>query len=111
MAILRNCGRFGALASALLLGSCREMGYRPDDEFVNSYVELKLASAALSADPVRANEIRRAILAQRGMTPAEFHAHFVRLTDHPEAWKSFQERVVERIDAFQKERKGESHVP
>ncbi len=93
------------------LGACREIRYQPGDEFVNSYVELKLASVALTGDPNRANEIRRVILAQCGMTPAEFHERFVRLGNHPEAWKSFQDQVVKRIDDFQKERKGEVHGP
>jgi len=104
----------GKMICAILifaLGACREIGYRPGDEFVNSYVELKLASVALTGDPNRANEIRRVILAQRGMTPAQFHEHFLRLGNHPEAWKSFQDQVVKRIDEIQKERKGDIHGP
>jgi len=75
--------------------------YHPDPNFVDLYAELKLASVALSQDLDKASEIRRVILAQHGMTPAEFHEHFMRLADHPEAWRPFQERVVARIDALQ----------
>ena len=87
---------------------CRQGRYSPEGEFVDLYVELKLASVASSAqDPNKANDVRKAILAQHHMTPAEFHEHFVRLANHPDAWKAFQERVVSRMDAFQMERKGE----
>jgi hypothetical protein len=72
-------------------------------------VELKLASAALTEDLNKASEVRRAILAQNEMTPAEFHDHYVQLANHPEAWRGFQEQVLSRIDAFQKNPKGESH--
>lgn len=75
--------------------------YHPDPNFVDLYAELKLASVALSQDLDKASEIRRVILAQHGMTPAEFHEHFMRLADHPEAWRPFQEQVVARIDALQ----------
>jgi len=93
----------------MALFSCQEGRYVPDSKFVDSYVELKLASVALTEDLDKANEVRRMILAQREMTPAEFHERFVQLSNHPEAWKSFQEQVVRRIDAFQLEKKGVSH--
>ena len=75
--------------------------YKPDADFIDLYAELKLASLALNQDLDKAGEIRRVILAQHGMTPAEFHEHFMQLVDHPEAWRPFQEQVVARIDAFQ----------
>jgi hypothetical protein len=90
------------IALGMFLG-CREGQYAPDDEFVDLYVELKLVSVASVQDPNKANEVRMAILAQHGMTPAEFHEHFLRLAAHPDTWRSFQERVVSRMDAFQKE--------
>ena len=96
------------LAFGLFWG-CRGGRYIPDTEFVDLYVELKLASVASAQDPNKANEVRKAILAQHGMTPVEFHERFVRLSNHPDTWRSFQEQVVARVDAFQKEHKGEIH--
>ena len=92
-----------------ILLSCQESRYSPDAEFVDLYVELKLASVASNQDLGKANEIRKAILAQHCVTAADFHERFVRLVNHPDAWKSFQERVVNRVNTFQKERKGEFH--
>ena len=100
------------LAVFLAIGTfsgCRESRYAPDAEFVDLYVELKLASVASAQDPNKANEVRKAILAQHGVTPAESHERFVRLVNHHDPWKSFQERVINRVNAYQKERKGEFH--
>ena len=93
----------------LLLAGCLEGkvgGYRPDADFVDLYADLKLASIAAGPDVDKASEVRRVVLAQHDMTPAEFHEQFMRLAEHPEAWRPFQEQVVARIDAFQKNRKG-----
>ena len=93
----------------LLLAGClgdRVSGYKADADFVDLYADLKVASIAVGPDMDKASEIRRVILAQHGMTPAEFHEQFMRLAEHPEAWKPFQEQVVARIDAHQKNRKG-----
>ena len=92
-----------------ILLSCKESRYSPDAEFVDLYVELKLASVASNQDLGKANEIRKAVLAQHGVTAADFHERFVRLVNHPDAWKSFQERVINRVNTLQKERKGEFH--
>ena len=96
-------GIVGLGAGFLLLGCLQGSfaGYKPDADFIDLYAELKLASLALNQDLDKAGEMRRVILAQHGMTPAEFHEHFMRLADHPEAWRPFQEQVVARIDAFQ----------
>ena len=93
----------GVGAGFLLLGCLQGSfdHYKPDPDFIDLYAELKLASVALNQDVDKASEVRRVILAQHGMTPAEFHDHFMRLADHPEAWRGFQEKVVARIDAFQ----------
>jgi hypothetical protein len=107
---------FGGIGAFLLLSGCLEGSfarYKPDADFIDLYAELKLASMALSQDVDKASEIRRVILAQHGMTPAEFHEHFMRLADHPEAWRPFQDQVVARIDEFQqkpvKKREGDTH--
>ena len=96
-------GIAGLGAVFLLFGCLRGslVNYKPSAEFIDLYAELKLASLSLNQDLEKAGEIRRVILAQHGMTPAEFHEHFMQLTDHPEAWRPFQEQVVARIDAFQ----------
>jgi hypothetical protein len=99
----------GFAGLSLLLIGCLQggvIGYKPDAKFVALYTDLKLASIAVGPNMDKASEIRRVILTQHGMTPAEFHEHFMQLAEHPEAWKPFQEQVVARIDAFQKNRKG-----
>ena len=101
------------LKTALVAGigaflGCREGRHSPDAEFVDLYAELKLASVASAQDLNKANEAQKAILAQYEVTPAEFHERFVHLVNHPESWRQFQERVVNRMEAFQKERKGEN---
>ena len=104
-----QAGRWGMGLGACFLLSIAFLGclqgslsrYEPDAEFIDLYAELRVASSALNQDLDKASEIRRVILAQHGMTPAEFHEHFMRLADHPEAWRPFQEQVVARIDAFQ----------
>ncbi len=82
---------------------CHKGRYAPESEFVDLYVDLKVASVASAQDPNKANEVRMAVLAQHGMTPAEFHEHFLRLAANPDTWKSFQDKVVTRMEAFQKE--------
>ena len=96
-------GILGFCAGSLLMGCLQGSfaGYKPDADFIDLYAELKLASVALNQDLDKAGEMRRVILAQHGMTPAEFHEHFMRLADHPEAWRPFQEQVVARIENFQ----------
>ncbi len=89
---------------ALLLG-CQVTRYEPDAKFVDLYADLKLVSTALPHDLAKAGEMRRVVLARHGMTPAEFHEHFMRLAGHPEAWRPFQERVIARMDAIQEQQK------
>jgi 4-hydroxy-3-methylbut-2-enyl diphosphate reductase IspH len=72
------------------------------------YVELKLASVVFANDVDKVNETRRVILAQHGMSPSDFHEHYVRLMDHPESWRSFQERVIAKVDEYQVSRKGDT---
>ena len=97
-------GRGSVLGIALLctvfaVSGCRSARYEPDPEFVDLYVDLKLVSTALQHDMAQAGEMRRAVLARHGMTPAEFHEHYMKLAGDPEAWRPFQERVVARLDA------------
>lgn len=99
----------GIAACLLLLTGCQAARYEPEAEFVDLYADLKLVSTALHDDLERAGEMRRAVLARHGMTPAEFHEHYTRLTAHPEAWRTFQERVIARMDAFQENRKDTTH--
>ena len=99
-----------AIVGFLLLGGCQSTRYEPETKFVDSYADLKLVSTALSHDPGRAGEMRRAVLARHGMTPAEFHEHFMRLAGNPEAWRPFQERVLARLDAIQAQRKDPENV-
>lgn len=100
-----------AAACVLVLAGCREGGPGrriPEAKFVDLYVELKLASVVFANDVDKVNETRRVILAQHGMTPSDFHAHYVALMDHPEAWRSFQERVITKVDEYQVGRKGDT---
>lgn len=83
-----------------LLAGCQTSRHEPEAEFVDLYADLKLVSLAFTHDMEKAGEMRRAVLARHGMTPAEFHEHFMHLAGHPEAWRSFQERVVARMDAL-----------
>lgn len=97
-------GRASGFGIALLctifaVTGCRSARYEPDPEFVDLYVDLKLVSTALQHDMAQAGEMRRAVLARHGMTPAEFHEHYMKLAGDPEAWRPFQERVVARLDA------------
>lgn len=92
-----------ALLSLVGLGgmvSCGNDAYTPDSRFVDLYVDLKLASVAQADNLEKANEVRRVILAQHGMSSSEFHRHYVALTNHPEAWKPFQDAVVGKIEAM-----------
>jgi hypothetical protein len=89
------------MGTAILLLGCQSSRHEPETKFIDLYADLKPVSMALHHDPERAGEIRRAVLARHGMTPAEFHEHFMRLAGNPEAWRPFQERVIARLDAFQ----------
>jgi hypothetical protein len=101
--------RIFGIGSVFLILGCQTSRYEPKAEFVDLYADLKLVSMALRHDLEKAGEMRRAILARHGMTPAEFHEHFMRLAGHPEAWRPFQERVVARMDTFQENRKDSTH--
>ena len=92
-----------AFAMVFLLGSCREGGFRLDPAFVDLYVDLKLASIAPTKDLGKSGEVRRVILSQHEISSADFHERFVSLAGHPEAWKPFQEAVIRRIDALQRQ--------
>lgn len=83
-----------------LLAGCQVPQDEPEAEFVDLYADLKLVSLAFTHDMAKAGEMRRAVLARHGMTPAEFHEHFMHLAGRPEVWRSFQERVVARMDAL-----------
>jgi hypothetical protein len=93
--------------SLLFLAACGTEDDGPDAKFVDLYVDLKLVSLALDNDLEKAAEMRRVVLAQHGMTSAEFHEHYMQLAGNPDAWRPFQERVVARIEALQQEQQGE----
>jgi hypothetical protein len=99
------CGGAALVTIGMCLAGCQVSRYEPDAEFVDLYVDLKLVSSALYEDPEKAGEMRKAVLARHGMTSAEFHEHYSRLTAHPEAWRPFQERVIARMDVFLENRK------
>jgi hypothetical protein len=104
----RDIAKLAALWAITVFLACRQDGDASNDaKFIGLYVELKLASVASAKDPGKANEVQRAILAQHGITPAEFHDRFLRLANHPDDWRSFQERVIDRMNTFQKEHKGD----
>ncbi|HKP96340.1 MAG TPA: hypothetical protein VJ385_11350 [Fibrobacteria bacterium] len=85
----------------LALVGCRRGEFAPDAKFVDLYVELKLATVGYANDLERVNEVRRVILAQHHMTPAEFHQETEKLMTHPDTWRKFQEDVVAKVEAFQ----------
>ena len=99
----------GLLPLALAVIGCQRNEFAPDGKFVDLYVELKLATVAFGNDMDKVNEARRVILAQHRMSPAQFHDRYVRLMDHPEAWRDFQEQVVRKAEAFQSSHKGEKN--
>jgi hypothetical protein len=105
----RRFPRFWLGMGLLVLAGCQSSRYEPDAEFVDLYVDLKLVSAALGHDLAQAAEMRRAVLARHGVTPAEFHEQYERLAAHPEAWRPFQERVIARMDEFAENRKDTTH--
>lgn len=85
----------------LLLGGCQRGEFTPDAKFVDLYVELKLATVGYANDMEKVNRIRRIILAQHQVTPAEFHAETEKLMTHPDTWRKFQEDVVARVEMVQ----------
>jgi hypothetical protein len=85
----------------LLLGGCQRGEFTPDAKFVDLYVELKLATVGYANDLEKVNRIRRIILAQHQVTPAEFHAETEKLMTHPDTWRKFQEDVVARVEMVQ----------
>lgn len=93
---------------ALGLAGCRDGRFTPDAKFVDLYVELKLATVVFANDLEKVNETRRVILAQHGFTPSDFHDRYVRLMEHPEAWRSFQEQVIAKVEDYQNSRKGDT---
>jgi hypothetical protein len=99
-------GIFGLLPLLLLaMAGCRRDEFVPDAKFVDLYVELKLATVGHAADMEKVNEVRRVILAQHKVTPAEFHAETGKLLAHPKAWRKFQEDVVAKAEALQSSHK------
>jgi len=85
----------------LALTGCRSGEFTPDAKFVDLYVELKLATVGYANDLEKVKEMRRVILEQHHVTPAEFHKTAEQLMTHPEAWRKFQEDVVAKVEAFQ----------
>gem|GEM_PF-3174850 len=85
----------------LAMAGCQRDKFVPDAKFVDLYVELKLATIGHAADVEKVNEVRRVILAQHEVTPAQFHAETEKLLAHPEAWRKFQEGVVAKAEALQ----------
>jgi len=85
----------------LAVSGCQKGEFAPDAKFVDLYVELKLATVGYANDLDKVNQIRRVILAQHQVTPAQFHRETEDLMDHPGSWRRFQEEVVARVEAFQ----------
>jgi hypothetical protein len=98
-----------ALLPLVLLAmlGCRRGEFTPDAKFVDLYVELKLATVGYGNDLEKVNEARRVILAQHHVTPADFHREAESLMAHPDAWRTFQETVVAKVEAVQASHKAE----
>ena len=91
----------------LFLGGCQRGEFTPDAKFVDLYVELKLATVGYANDLDKVNSIRRVILAQHHVSPAEFHSETEKLMTHPDTWRKFQEDVVARVEMVQASHKEE----
>ena len=100
-------GAFCLIMALLALSGCRTQEFVPDAKFVDLYVELKMATVAVGDDLEKINEVRRAILARHQTNPDEFHKQYVGLMEHPEAWRRFQELVIEKADGFYASHKSE----
>lgn len=85
----------------LAVAGCRKGEFAPDAKFVDLYVELKLATVGYANDLDKVNQIRRVILAQHQVTPAQFHRQTEDLMANPGSWRKFQEEVVARVEVFQ----------
>jgi hypothetical protein len=85
----------------LAVAGCRKGEFAPDAKFVDLYVELKLATVGYANDLDKVNQIRRVILAQHQVTPAQFHRQTEELMGNPGSWRKFQEEVVARVETFQ----------
>ena len=98
--------RLAPLVLLAILG-CQRGEFTPDAKFVDLYVELKLATVGYANDLEKVNEVRRVILAQHHVTPAEFHTHAENLMTNPKSWRKFQEDVVAKVEAAQASHKKE----
>jgi hypothetical protein len=85
----------------LAVAGCQKGEFAPDAKFVDLYVELKLATVGYANDLDKVNQIRRVILAQHQVTPAQFHRQTEELMARPGSWRKFQEEVVARVEVFQ----------
>jgi hypothetical protein len=90
----------------LALAGCQRGEFAPDAKFVDLYVELKLATVGYANDLDKVNQIRRVILAQHQVSPAQFHVQTEDLMAHPGSWRRFQEEVVARVEAVQTRKDG-----
>lgn len=71
-----------------------------DQEFVNLYVELRLAEMTYGKDSPMARLVRQDALKAAGYTREEFFAKTDAILDDEKQWVPFQKAVTERIDSL-----------
>jgi hypothetical protein len=76
-----------------------------EDEFVQVYVELSIASEMFSADSVKLVEERTRIFRETGVTQDELDDFVSRLSQKPAQWAGVWEKVVEQLEERRQELK------
>ncbi len=103
----RNKCRRPLLFLAFFCMNCQESVPIIEQNFVNLYVDLQLATLGNENNQERAWKSRQVILKKYDQTAMTFSKEINKIKANSEIWLDFQNRVISRVEEVEKIHKGE----
>jgi len=82
----------------LWLGVLRSPSELSENQFVEIYVQLSIATEMFAADTVKLKEEKERIFEQAGVTHDEIDGFINRLNQKPQEWEKVWKKIVEKLE-------------
>ncbi len=101
--LLQNSGYLFILLLPLLFSSCSEKS-ADHENFVNAYVDLRLAEDTIKSKNTDIQRVKAEILKKYGLTEEKYNSSFQYFEDNPELWEQFYDKAIARVDTLKKKK-------
>ncbi len=70
------------------------------EQFVNAYVDMRIAEDTLKNDTTRILQLKAEILKRHGLSEEKYESVFKYFNDNPELWEQFYNEAIARVDSL-----------